>query len=192
MVLERAGPFPDYDRLMIELCTNEDSKLGQVTSASQGCFVLRITVWHDLTTSRGVKYALDGIQVWCRHRWRLKLEIFIIVWISIPCTGGSPWNRLNRLRGKETRDRIMAHVTLFEKLFDASKIIAQQVSGVGGVIALEWPTGCDYWKFQAVQEFLLEHKLSSMKFDGCEFGLVSLHGGNKGVPIKKPWRFDSD
>ena len=97
--------FADYDCFMIELCTNEDSKLGQVSSASQGCFVLRITVMHDLTTVRGVRYALDGIQAWVRHRRRLKLVIHIIVWISIPCAGGSPWNRLNRLRGKETRER---------------------------------------------------------------------------------------
>ena len=143
---------------MIEPCTNEDSKLGQVTSASQGCFVLRITVMHDQTTVRGVQYALDGIQAWVRHRRRLKLVIHIIVWIIIPCTGGSPWNRLNRLRGKETREGIKAYVTLFEKLFDASKIVAQKVSEVGGVIALEWPTGCDYWKFQAVQDFLTKHR----------------------------------
>ena len=31
-----------------------------------------------------------------------------------------------------------------------------------------------------------------MKLDGCEFGLVSLHCSNKGQPIKKPWRVDSD
>ena len=78
-----------------------------------------------------------------------------MLWISIPCTGSSPWNRLNTLRGKETRKRIQAHVVLFAKLFEASKIVAQKVSEFGGVIALHWPKGCDYWKFQVVQEFLL-------------------------------------
>ena len=96
----------------------------------------------------------------------LKLEVFIMLWISIPCTGGSPWNRLNRLKSNQTRDKIKAHPELFAELFDASKIVAQKVSEAGGVMALEWPKGCDYWKFQVAQEFLLRHSLSSMEFDG--------------------------
>ena len=84
--------------------------------------------------------------------------------------GWFPWNRLNRLRCREIRKRIQAHVVLFDKLFEYSKIVAQKVSESGGVIALEWPKGCDYWKFQVVQEFLVKHGLSSIEFDGCEFG----------------------
>ena len=73
----------------------------------------------------------------------LKLEVFIMLWISIPCTGGSLWNRSNNLKSKETRDKIKAHVELFAELFDASKIVAQKVYEVGVVMALEWPKGCD-------------------------------------------------
>ena len=31
-----------------------------------------------------------------------------------------------------------------------------------------------------------------MQLDSCEFGLVAKRGSNKGVPIRKPWRVDSD
>ena len=42
----------DFDRMLIVLCTNEDSKLGASTQASKGCLVVRVTIKHDLTTER--------------------------------------------------------------------------------------------------------------------------------------------
>ena len=85
----KAANLADYDRMLIELCTNEDSKMGEPTVASQGCFVVRVTIQHDLTTLQGLQFALDAVLAWCRHRRKLKLGIDIMLWISIPCTDGS-------------------------------------------------------------------------------------------------------
>ena len=74
---------------------------------------------------------------------------------------------------KETRDKFKAHVALFSKLLEAAKVVAHKVYDVGGVSALEWPKGCDYWKFQAVQGFIVLHGLNTMEFDGCAFGLLA-------------------
>ena len=41
---------------------------------------------------------------------------------------------------------------------------------------------------QMLHDSLRSMVLSSADFDGCMYGLVSLHGKNAGLPIKKPWR----
>ena len=153
---------------------------------------MRVKLKHDLTTERGVQFVLRVISAWCGHRRLIGAKMFLLLWVSIPCTGGSPWNRLNKMKSKETRDKIKAHVTLFSQLCEATKVVAQKVSDVGGVSALEWPKGCDYWKFQAVQEFISLHGLKIMEFDSCAFGLVAKFGTEKGTPIRKPWRVDSN
>ena len=129
----------DFDRLLIELCTNEGSKLGESTQASKGCLVVRVTIKHDLTTERGVQFVMRVISAWCSHRRLIGAKVCLLLWISIPCTGGSPWNRLNKTKSKETRHKIKAHVTMCSKLFEATRMVTQRVSDVGGVSALEWP-----------------------------------------------------
>ena len=62
----------------------------------------------------------------------------------------------------------------------------------GGRIAMEWPKGCKYWKFPRVAAFCRDAKLASVCFDGCAFGVKSVALATKGLPIKKPWRVDTD
>ena len=106
----------DFDRMLIELCTNEDSKLGESTQSSEGCLVVRVTIKHDLTTERGVQFVLQVISAWCSHRRLIGAKVCLLLWISIPCTGGSPWNRQNKTQSKETRDKIKAHVCFLNYL----------------------------------------------------------------------------
>lgn len=40
-------------------------------------------------------------------------------------------------------------------------------------IALEWPTGCVYWKFVRVRKFTHRTNLDSLKFDGCMLGIAN-------------------
>ena len=58
----------------------------------------------------------------------------------------------------------------------------------GGIVAIEWPKYNMYWKEPVVQDFICKHDFSVVDFDGCMFGLVSHHGKQAGVPIRKPWR----
>ena len=52
-----------------------------------------------------------------------------------------------------------------------------------GHIAVEWPTGCDYWNYHIVIKFFDEIQLEKIKFDGCALGLRS----DNNDPIRKPW-----
>ena len=58
----------------------------------------------------------------------------------------------------------------------------------GGHIAWEWPKPCTYWRDKRVQAFITRHRLQSVVFDGCAYGVVSQQGSTAGRPIKKSWR----
>ena len=79
-------PFPNgSNRRLIELCCGESSLLGQkCTSCSKGCGCIRLTQKIDMTSDAGLAFALCQIT----HAQTL-------LWCSIPCTGGCPWNRIN-------------------------------------------------------------------------------------------------
>ena len=66
------------------------------------------------------------------------------------------------------------------------------ISDVGGKVAIEWPKSCKYWKFPRVKALCLNAKLQTVCFDGCAFGVKSVAPSTKGLPIKKPWRVDTD
>ena len=51
-------------------------------------------------------------------------------------------------------------------------------------LCIEWPKGCDYWRWDIVSEVLNIYFLEEVRFDGCVFGLKSRAGGL----MKKPWR----
>eukprot|EP00959_Pyramimonas_sp_CCMP1952_P326134 6826565-Pyramimonas_sp.AAC.1 len=69
----------------------------------------------------------------------------------MPCTGGSPWQYVNeancfrtgnhrsmrRLRGIRTDSRY-----LFWNFLE----IARAARKAGGVVCIEWPTQCNYWR----------------------------------------------
>ena len=63
---------------------------------------------------------------------------------------------------------------------------------MGGFVAIEWPKSCAYWMEPEVQQFIHEVGLQSVFLDGCMFGLVSVHGSTSGMPIRKPWRVDTN
>eukprot|EP00972_Heterocapsa_arctica_P093563 13801359-Heterocapsa_arctica.AAC.1 len=66
----------------------------------------------------------------------------------MPC-GGSPWQNIYRLR-KGGKERVEAHVALFHQIWGSFNSLFKRVAieclNYGGKIAMEWPTGCAYWR----------------------------------------------
>ena len=50
-------------------------------------------------------------------------------------------------------------------------------------IAMEWPTGCRYWKSRKVRKFLEAHVMEKYNFHGCMLGTKN----HDDIAIKKPW-----
>ena len=137
----------------------------------------------DLTTKAGIQRATAEAKSAARLNGRR-----VLLWVSIPCTGGSSWARLNRSLGIATQDKIDAHIKVMMVLWNNLAPVANIVLDAGGRIAFEWPQSCDYWNFPEATSCLAKWRLKNTVFHGCMYGLVSIRPKHLGVPIKKPWR----
>ena len=97
-------------RTLIEFCCEEDSVLGRVSPPD--CNVIRLTEEHDLTQEATVQELLQSFQQGDYGQ--------ILLWASIPCTGGSQWNVFNLLKHpKEMAPRMEMHWALFRILWSS-------------------------------------------------------------------------
>jgi hypothetical protein len=168
-----------HDRALVEFLSSDKSKLG--TRAPGSCKVVRLTLDLDMTKQEGVDAAKATIIE----------EDGVFLWGSLPCTAGSPRQTVNVLKpgGKA---RIRAHRRVVKRLIANFRECALLNKSLGGLCGFEWPKDCTLWSEREVAQLRMELALEDVVFDGCAFGLVSHHGSDAGLPIKKPWRVATD
>ena len=162
------------DRRVIEYCCGEESLIG--SRATLGCMVVRLTIRHDLTTDEGLAVALRAIT-------DTPAGEYVHLWASLPCTAGSPWQRMNA-RHPGADQRMADHMETFEKLFNNFTKVAEKVMEKGGDVSYEWPTACSLWKLPSVKKLIDDYSMNVVNMHGCAAGLRSR---STGEPIKKPW-----
>ena len=101
-----------------------------------------------------------------------------MVWISLPCTGGSPFQSVNKLKPGGIA-RLHKHWRVFRRLWIQTRLLIDEAVAAGFTVALEWPSGCAYWKWKEVHDVLTRHGLRKARCNGCALGLK----GNQGLPI---------
>ena len=105
----------------------------------------------------------------------------VLIWLSLPCTGGTTWTFIN-LKHPKARRRVISEIRKLWKIWaamlDFISLIEREFE-----IAMEWPTGCRYWKSHKVKKFLEENQMEKYNFHGCMLGTCN----RDGIPIKKPW-----
>ena len=166
---------PKSNRKLVEFCCSAGSVLGHSRYTLDGCVAVRLTIENDLTTAAGLEAALQAVRD--TPSWQ-----YLHVWAALPCTGGSPWQNINR-RYESARKKIEKHLETFYKLADNFLKVAREVVKRGGDLSFEWPSGCSLWKTQVVQTMLEEFAMNRVDFHGCAAGLKAASG----APIKKPW-----
>ena len=112
------------------------------------------------------------------------------VFFAGPCTGGSPWNRLNKNVSEITAHNIRMKALLYWELWDEFTICLQRVHILHAMALLELPRGCDYWKDERMKSLINGTQSTVHDFDGCMYGLTSKFK-DVGMAIKKPWRIVS-
>ena len=138
--------------------------------------VVPITEDDDMLSPYGISKA--------RRCLRTKLDS---VFFAGPCTGGSPWNRINRWVSEATTQLIEAKKQLFWAMWEVFTSLLCELINLGSPALLELPRGCDYWKDRRMTD-LVEGTIShEHKFDGCMYGLKSQFQETP-KPIKKPWK----
>jgi len=163
------------DRVIVEWCCSPHSRIGKATRHTKNCRVIRLTKDDDMTSNKGLQVALQAVN-----------QPRVHLWSAMPCTGGSPWQRINALLpGGEAR--IRAHIDLFKALWENFVVVAARCIRKGGHVSIEWPRSCAYWREKRVQDFLARHSFESIDFDGCMVGLTD----GAGTPVRKPWRVAS-
>ncbi len=129
--------FELSNRKLVEFCCGHDSLLGNDKYKARGCAIVRLTIDDDLTTVEGLRKALDEVR-------NSKPGQYVHLWGSLPCTGGSPWQRVNA-RHPNAKVNLGNHIATFNKLISGFKIVAEEVIGKGGDVSYEWPAGCTLW-----------------------------------------------
>ena len=141
--------------------------MGRKTPQSRGCHVIRVTQDHDMTTEQGLLWLVGTIR-------KIPKRIPILLWGSIPCTGGTPWVRYNLARYPDTfpaRLRIIR--SQWRKMLCNFSRVCDIVRQRGGYWTLEWPSRCAYWDSPIVQRFMQRRKEPVFEATavGCAFGL---------------------
>jgi hypothetical protein len=166
--------------MLLEFCCSDKSVLGEATIYSEGCEVVRLTEQIDMTTEKGLQFAVNKARQAPHGR--------LLLWSSIPCTGGCRFVRYNLARfGSTYRRKLQQHRELFQALLTNLIALASVVHSMGGKIAIEWPDKCTYWDDERVKSLIQTFDLRPTRFDGCMYGLRSIVPGCEHMPIKKPW-----
>ena len=95
----------------------------------------------------------------------------VLVWVSLPCTGGTPWTYIN-LRHPTGNRKVKQHRRKFAVLWTS---LVEFLSALPGVhVAIEWPRGCTYWGLPKVRKLIDKLCLAPYHFDGCAVGLKGI------------------
>ena len=130
----------------------------------------------------------------------------VLIWVAFPCTGGSAWQILNWHKGSDlTRTNIRHLWRQLRAMWTAfSRIVLPRIDGRNVCLAFEWPAACAYWQWSAstrsldgacvpkIREALDLSLPYTALVHGCEHGLIAECGPNKGSPVRKLWRIDTD
>ena len=165
--------YPSPDRRIVEYCCGEESEMGKPSPQSKGCEVIRLTILNDVTSDHGHRLAMESV-----------VHPAVLLWASMPCTGGTPLRFINA-RTESGRRKQKKHLEAFWNIWGRFEEVARKCHDNGGKFAVEWPAECQYWKEPRVFNFLQGFEgMGMVRIDGCRFGLQDDHGN----PIKKPWR----
>ena len=169
------------NRILVEVCCSHDSKLGDTSRRPAfGCHVIRITQDDDILSHATRKRVVDEV----KHVRSIgnKGSIPVLLWASIPCTGGTAWSHIN-MNHDTAKEKVKRHRSIYKRIWSAFVDLVNSMEFAKPLIAIEWPRSCTYWDDKAVDKFVIRNNMTSVKFDGCAVGVKTTDG----IPMKKPW-----
>ena len=162
----------------VEACCGHDSVLSSDAFLGSAFACTRIGAEEDFGSTYGMNLALSKL--------RGPGEM---LWISTPCTGGSLFQNLARVRNPFRGEaRRLALQKEHDRLWSAVEHVAGVARSRGCAIILEWPTSCAYWSDPRVVAFLTRYGFENSLLDGCMVGLKSRRFGQEGRLLRKRWR----
>ena len=137
-------------RRIIEIATSLDSLIGSIGKQRNDCEVFRITIKEDLRKEQTVHDIVE---------WSTQPNT--LLWFSLPCTAGSPWQNINKRKPVGFR-KWKQHVRIFRQLWKSVETILDRTHKHKNkpIIAFEWPRNCSLWKEPCVRRVLDRYSLA--------------------------------
>ena len=101
---------------------------------------IRVTSSEDLQLT-STRRALHRLLRICKA-----YDVVVDIWVSIPCTAGTPFRRINEKRGAETGNLAMTY-----KLVVAAVGLCRHAVRIGGGFSWEWSNGNELWDLVVVK-----------------------------------------
>ena len=173
--------LPDEVPALVLLCSEERNWFTQLAKnpRKHEFHVVAITEDDDLLSS----------YVHCKVKACLRSKLDT-AFFSGPCTGGSPWNRLNKWMKQSTVHMLEAKQKLFWRLWKVFTDFLIHAFDIGAPALMELSRGCDYWRDKRMTDLVDGTENVEHAFDGCTYGLQSSYT-KEPMPIKKPWKIIS-
>ena len=111
---------------------------------------IRVTSSEDLQLA-STRCALHRLLRICKA-----YDVVVDIWVSFPCTAGTPFRRINEKRGAETGNLAMTH-----KLVVAAVGLCRLAVRLGGGFCWEWTNDNDFWDLAIVRNFFAKCDTSS-------------------------------
>ena len=104
-----------------------------------------------------------------------------MLYASLPCVGGSPWEYINRLTDSGAERIEQQQKKEFTKLFNSLQKVINEIDGPHFSIAFELSKNCIYWKWPMVQSFPdLPDRGMGGSYSDWRGGMLFLKGGRGG------------
>ena len=167
-----------HGHVFLELCCASDSELA--AAVVEHSVAIRVTSSEDLQLA-STRRALHRLLRICKA-----YDVVVDIWVSIPCTAGTPFRRIHERRGAETGNLAMTY-----KLVVAAVGLCRHAVRIGGGFSLEWSNGSELWDLVVVRNLFAKCGSSSYLVSTAAVGqqFVDRKGGV--FYVKKKWKIET-
>ena len=164
-----------HGHVFLELCCASDSELA--AAVVEHSVAIRVTSSEDLQLA-STRRALHRLLRICKA-----YDVVVDIWVSIPCTAGTPFRRINEKRGAETGNLAMTY-----KLVVAAVGLCRHAVRIGGGFSWEWSNGNELWDLVVVRNLFARCGSSSCLVSTAAVGQQFVDREEGVFYVKKKWK----
>ena len=161
-----------HGHVFLELCCASDSELA--AAVVEYSVVIRVTSSEDLQLA-STRRALHRLLRICKA-----YDVVVDIWVSIPCTAGTSFRRINEKLGAETGDFAMTY-----KLVVAAVGLCRHAVRIGGGFSWEWSNGDELWDLVVVRNLFTRCGSSSCLVSTAAVGQQFCRSRGERVPCQE-------
>ena len=164
-----------HGHVFLELCCASDSELAAVVVKHS--VVIRGMSFEDLQLT-STRPALHRLLMICNA-----YEVVVDIWVSIPCTAGTPFRRINEKLSAETDDFAMTYKLVFAAVGSCRHAVR-----IGGGFSWKWSNGNELWKLVVVRNLFARWGSVSCLVSTAAVGHQSVDREGGVFYVKKKWK----